>query len=179
MRGRDPTASKLSSRHWFYRAVLDGRPDPHDRIAPISNLTGALTVGSIAFCAKACRRAAAAAFNSRHLHQKSCSPLTLQALCLRVARIIRRQAVARYVLVCESKPAPHAAGGCLRACPPCGKAVNRLVPSETRVSCHQETGGSCLIGTKPGNVQNKTENRGNLNLESNKDSNLEEAQDRC
>src|SRR5690606_40944264 len=61
-----------------------------------------------------------------------------------------------------------------RSAAPCGQAVNGLVPSGTRTIVPSGTPSSCYREPKPRSTTcTTTENRA-LNLESNKDSNLEE-----
>jgi hypothetical protein len=57
---------------------------------------------------------------------------------------------------------------------PCGQAVNGLVPSGTRTIVPSGTPSSCYREPKPRSTTCTTQENRALNLESNKDSNLEE-----
>lgn len=168
-----PDGIELIVPDWFYRAVLDDA-----LILTIDrayfDLTGGLDRWLYRLVRKhGGRQAGGWRFDFRHLHQKSGSLSPFKRFAFELRDIIRRQPLPGYVLFAEVET-----GGrmllAFEPAPPCGQAVNGLVPSGTRGIVPSGTGGSCYREPKPGlTSRTKTENRA-LNLESNKDSNLEE-----
>ncbi|MBK5945826.1 replication protein [Rhodobacter veldkampii DSM 11550] len=171
-RGR-PDGIELIVPDWFYRAVLDDA-----LILTIDrayfDLTGGLDRWLYRLVRKhGGRQAGGWRFDFRHLHQKSGSLSPFKRFAFELRDIIRRQPLPGYVLFAEIET-----GGrmllAFEPAAPCGQAVNGLVPSGTRGIVPSGTPGSCYREPKPRSTTcTKTENRA-LNLESNKDSNLEE-----
>jgi plasmid replication initiation protein len=171
-RGR-PDGIELIVPDWFYRAVLDNA-----LILTIDrayfDLTGGLDRWLYRLVRKhGGRQAGGWRFDFRHLHQKSGSLSPFKRFAFELRDIIRRQPLPGYVLFAEIET-----GGrmllAFEPAAPCGQAVNCLVPSGTRGIVPSGTGGSCYWEPKPGlTSRTETGNRA-LNLESNKDSNLEE-----
>nr|WP_199257838.1 replication initiator protein A [Paracoccus binzhouensis] len=171
-RGR-PDGIELIVPDWFYRAVLDDA-----LILTIDrayfDLTGGLDRWLYRLVRKhGGRQTGGWRFDFRHLHQKSGSLSPFKRFAFELRDIIRRQPLPGYVLFAEIETS----GRMLLAfepAAPCGQAVNGLVPSGTRGIVPSGTGGSCYREPKPGlTTCTTTENRA-LNLESNKDSNVEE-----
>ena len=171
-RGR-PDGIELIVPDWFYRAVLDDA-----LILTIDrayfDLTGGLDRWLYRLVRKhGGRQAGGWRFDFRHLHQKSGSLSPFKRFAFELRDIIRRQPLPGYVLFAEIETG----GRMLLAFEPatsCGKPVDGLVPSGTRGIVPSGTRGSCYREPKPGlTTCTTTENRA-LNLESNKDSNLEE-----
>jgi plasmid replication initiation protein len=171
-RGR-PDGIELIVPDWFYRAVLDDA-----LILTIDrayfDLTGGLDRWLYRLVRKhGGRQTGGWRFDFRHLHQKSGSLSPFKRFAFELRDIIRRQPLPGYVLFAEVETG----GRMLLAFEPaarCGQAVNSVVPSGTRGIVPSGTGGSCYREPKPGLTSStETENRA-LNLESNKDSNLEE-----
>ncbi|AOZ70597.1 replication protein [Rhodobacter xanthinilyticus] len=168
-----PDGIELIVPDWFYRAVLDDA-----LILTIDrayfDLTGGLDRWLYRLVRKhGGRQAGGWRFDFRHLHQKSGSLSPFKRFAFELRDIIRRQPLPGYVLFAEIET-----GGrmllAFEPAAPCGQAVNGLVPSGTRGIVPSGTGGSCYREPKPGSTTcTTTENRA-LNLESNKDSNLEE-----
>lgn len=171
-RGR-PDGIELIVPDWFYRAVLDDA-----LILTIDrayfDLTGGLDRWLYRLVRKhGGRQAGGWRFDFRQLHQKSGSLSPFKRFAFELRDIIRRQPLPGYVLFAEV-----ATGGrmllAFEPAAPCGKPGDGLVPSGTRGIVPSGTRGSCYREPKPGSTTcTTTENRA-LNLESNKDSNLEE-----
>jgi plasmid replication initiation protein len=171
-RGR-PDGIELIVPDWFYRAVLDDA-----LILTIDrayfDLTGGLDRWLYRLVRKhGGRQAGGWRFDFRHLHQKSGSLSPFKRFAFELRDIIRRQPLPGYVLFAEIET-----GGrmllAFEPAAPCGQAVNGLVPSGTGGIVPSGTRGSCYREPKPRSTTGTTTENRALNLESNKDSNLEE-----
>jgi plasmid replication initiation protein len=168
-----PDGIELIVPDWFYRAVLDDA-----LILTIDrayfDLTGGLDRWLYRLVRKhGGRQAGGWRFDFRHLHQKSGSLSPFKRFAFELRDIIRRQPLPGYVLFAEVET-----GGrmllAFEPAPTCGQAVNGLVPSGTRSIVPSGTPGSCYREPKPGSTTYTTTKNRALNLDSNKDSNIEE-----
>ncbi|MCG7507868.1 replication initiator protein A [Mesorhizobium retamae] len=158
---------------WFYRAVLDDA-----LVLTIDRTYFELTGGLERWLYRIVRKHGGRQrkgwrFDFRHLHQKSGSLSPFKRFAFELRDIIRRQPLPGYALLLEVE-----LGGrtllAFEPSPPCGQAVDSFVPSGTRRRVLSGTGPSCQREPKQGiRSGNKRRNRA-LNLESNKQSNLEE-----
>ncbi|MBL4918637.1 replication initiator protein A [Szabonella alba] len=172
--GRDgrPDGIELIVPDWFYQAVLDDALvltiDP-----AYFDLTGGLERWLYRIVRKhGGRQKAGWRFDFRHLHQKSGSLSPFKRFSFELRDIIRRQPLPGYTLFLEVE-----IGGrvllAFEPAPSCGKPVNAVVPSGTRRDVPSGTGVTCYAEPKPGLThRGHTQNRA-LNLESNKESNIE------
>jgi len=168
-----PDGLELIVPDWFYRAVLDDA-----LVLTIDrayfDLTGGLDRWLYRIVRKhGGRQRGGWRFDFRHLHQKSGSLSPFKRFAFDLRDIIRRQPLPGYTLFLETE-----IGGrtllAFEPSAPCGQAVDSLVLSGTRTIVPSGTRGSCYQEPKPGVSRgNKKRNRA-LNLESNKESNLEE-----
>ncbi|MCO5140531.1 MULTISPECIES: replication initiator protein A [unclassified Shinella] len=168
-----PAGLELIVPDWFYRAVLDDA-----LVLTIDRTYFGLTGGLDRWLYRLVRKHGGRQrngwrFDFRHLHQKSGSLSPFRRFAFELRNIIQRQPLPGYTLFLEV-----AVGGrLLLAFEPsgaCGKAVDGLVLSGTRPIVLSGTGGSCYREPKQGiSSGNKRRNRA-LNLEYNKESNLEE-----
>jgi plasmid replication initiation protein len=168
-----PDGIEMIVPDWFYQAVLDDA-----LVLTIDrayfNLTGGLERWLYRIVRKhGGRQRRGWRFDFRHLHQKSGSLSPFKRFAFELRDIIRRQPLPGYTLFTEVE-----IGGrvllAFEPSAPCGKPVEALVPSGTRIGvpsgtrlpCHQEPKQSLTHGAR-------TEIR-SLNLESNQESNFEE-----
>lgn len=168
-----PDGIEIILPDWFYQAVLDDA-----LVLTIDrayfNLTGGLERWLYRIVRKhGGRQRRGWRFDFRHLHQKSGSLSPFKRFAFELRDIIRRQPLPGYTLFTEVE-----IGGrvllAFEPSAPCGKPVEALVPSGTRIGvpsgtrlpCHQEPKQSLTHGAR-------TEIRA-LNLESNQESNFEE-----
>ncbi|MGY4752583.1 replication initiator protein A [Pannonibacter sp. Q-1] len=168
-----PDGVELIVPDWFYQAVLDDA-----LVLTIDRAYFDLTGGLDRWLYRLVRKHGGRQrdgwrFDFRHLHQKSGSLSPYKRFAFELRDIIRRQPLPGYTLFLEAE-----IGGrmllAFEPMPPCGKPVGGLVlsgtpaivPSGTRLSCYREPKQVVTRG-------NQKRNRA-LNLESNKDSNLEE-----
>ncbi len=168
-----PDGLELIVPDWFYRAVLDDA-----LVLTIDrayfDLTGGLDRWLYRIVRKhGGRQRGGWRFDFRHLHQKSGSLSPFKRFAFELRDIIRRQPLPGYTLFLETE-----IGGrtllAFEPSAPCGQAVDSLVLSGTRTIVPSGTRGSCYQEPKPGVSRgNKKRNRA-LNLDSNKESNLEE-----
>jgi plasmid replication initiation protein len=112
-------------------------------------------------------------FDFRHLHQKSGSLSPFKRFAFELRDIVRRQPLPGYTLFLEIE-----IGGrtllAFEPTPPCGRAVDCLVPSGTHGRVPSGTGSTCHREPKQGLTHgDKTEIRAR-NVESNKESNVSE-----
>ena len=168
-----PAGLELIVPDWFYRAVLDDA-----LVLTIDRTYFDLTGGLDRWLYRLVRKHGGKQrngwrFDFRHLHQKSGSLSPFKRFAFELRNIIQRQPLPGYTLFLEVE-----IGGRLllafEPSPPCGQAVDGLVLSGTQPIVLSGTGGSCYQEPKQGiRPCNKRRNRA-LNLESNKESNLEE-----
>lgn len=168
-----PDGVEMIVPDWFYQAVLDDA-----LILTIDRAYFDLTGGLERWLYRLVRKHGGRQkdgwrFDFRHLHQKSGSLSPFKRFAFELRDIIRRQPLPGYTLFTEIEY-----GGrmllAFEPSPPCGKPVDRLVPSGTRTIVLSGTQGSCYREPKQGVTHgNRAENRA-LNLESNKESNFEE-----
>ena len=168
-----PDGIEMIVPDWFYQAVLDDA-----LVLTIDrayfNLTGGLERWLYRIVRKhGGRQRRGWRFDFRHLHQKSGSLSPFKRFAFELRDIIRRQPLPGYTLFTEVE-----IGGrvllAFEPSAPCGKPVEALVPSGTRIGvpsgtrlpCHQEPKQSLTHGAR-------TEIHA-LNLESNQESNFEE-----
>lgn len=172
--GRDgrPDGIEMIVPDWFYQAVLDDALvltiDP-----TYFELTGGLERWLYRIVRKhGGRQKAGWRFDFRHLHQKSGSLSPFKRFAFELRDIIRRQPLPGYSLFLEAE-----VGGrvllAFEPAPPCGKPVGAVVPSGTRRDVPSGTGVTCYGEPKPGLTHRSNSKNGALNLESNKDSNIE------
>lgn len=158
---------------WFYQAVLDDA-----LVLTIDRTYFDLTGGLERWLYRIVRKHGGRQrrgwrFDFRHLHQKSGSLSPFKRFAFELRDIIRRQPLPGYTLFLEIELGGRAL---LTFEPilPCGKPVQGLVPSGTRKGVPSGTGVACYGEPKPALTScTETRNRA-LNLESNKESNLEE-----
>lgn len=172
--GRDGRADGIEMilPDWFYQAVLDDALvltiDP-----AYFELTGGLERWLYRIVRKhGGRQKAGWRFDFRHLHQKSGSLSPFKRFSFELRDIIRRQPLPGYTLSAVTE-----IGGrvllAFEPAAPCGKPVNAVVPSGTRRDVPSGTGVTCYGEPKPGLTHcDQSKNRA-LNLESNKESNIE------
>ncbi len=168
-----PDGIEMIVPDWFYQAVLDDA-----LVLTIDRAYFDLTGGLDRWLYRIVRKHGGRQrdgwrFDFHHLHQKSGSLSPFKRFAFELRDIVRRQPLPGYTLFLEA-----ATGGrMLLAFEPvatCGKPVDGLVLSGTRTIVLSGTRGSCYQEPKQGLTHgNNTRNRA-LNLESNKESNLEE-----
>lgn len=168
-----PDGLELIVPDWFYRAVLDDA-----LVLTIDRAYFDLTGGLDRWLYRIVRKHGGRQrhgwrFDFRHLHQKSGSLSPFKRFAFELRDIIRRQPLPGYTLFSEVE----IGGRMLLAFEPrdpCGQAVDGLVLSGTPTIVPSGTRGSCYQEPKQGlSRRDETENRAR-NLESNKESNLEE-----
>ena len=168
-----PDGIEMIVPDWFYQAVLDDA-----LVLTIDrayfDLTGGLDRWLYRLVRKhGGRQQGGWRFDFHHLHQKSGSLSPFKRFAFELRDIIRRQPLPGYTLFLE----PEIGGRMLLAfepVPPCGKPVNGLVLSGTQAIVLSGTGLSCYQEPKPALTHGSHSRNRALNLESNKDSNLEE-----
>lgn len=170
-RSGKPAGVEMIVPDWFYRAVLDDA-----LVLTIDRAYFDLTGGLDRWLYRLVRKhggkqRAGWRFDFRHLHQKSGSLSPFKRFAFELRDIIRRQPLPGYTLFIEIE-----IGGRLllafEPSPPCGKPVDGLVLSGTRTIVLSGTAGSCYREPKQGiSPESKIGNRA-LNLDSNKESNL-------
>ena len=168
-----PDGIEMIVPDWFYQAVLDDA-----LVLTIDRTYFDLTGGLDRWLYRLVRKHGGRQregwrFDFRHLHQKSGSMSPFKRFAFELRDIIRRQPLPGYRLFLEAE-----IGGrmllAFEPTPACGKPVNGLVLSGTRTIVLSGTQGSCYREPKSGlTPEDHSQNRA-LNLESNKDSNLEE-----
>ncbi|GGB12201.1 hypothetical protein GCM10011491_45070 [Brucella endophytica] len=168
-----PEGIELIVPDWFYKAVLDDA-----LVLTIDRAYFELTGGLDRWLYRLVRKHGGRQrdgwrFDFRHLHQKSGSLSPFKRFAFELRDIIRRQPLPGYTLFLESE-----IGGrmllAFEPARPCGKPVDGLVLSGTRTHVLSGTRGSCYQEPKYGlTCGNQTRNRA-LNLDSNKESNIEE-----
>ncbi|GGA43621.1 replication initiator protein A [Pelagibacterium lentulum] len=168
-----PDGIEMIVPDWFYQAVLDDA-----LVLTIDRAYFDLTGGLDRWLYRIVRKHGGRQrdgwrFDFRHLHQKSGSLSPFKRFAFELRDIIRRQPLPGYTLFLEAE-----IGGrmllAFEPAAPCGKPVDGLVLSGTRTIVLSGTQGSCYQEPKRGLTHgNPTRNRA-LNLESNKESNLEE-----
>ncbi|MFP5454306.1 MAG: replication initiator protein A [Alphaproteobacteria bacterium] len=172
-RNGKPDGIELILPDWFYQAVLDDA-----LVLTIDRAYFGLTGGLDRWLYRIVRKHGGRQrygwrFDFRHLHQKSGALSPFKRFAFELRDIIRRQPLPGYTLFLEIE----VGGRTLLAFEPqptCGKAVDGVVPSGTRGRVPSGTGPSCQREPKLALTHGaKAENRA-LNLESNRDSNLEE-----
>ncbi|MBN9248130.1 MAG: replication initiator protein A [Hyphomicrobium sp.] len=168
-----PDGIEMIVPDWFYQAVLDDA-----LVLTIDRAYFDLTGGLERWLYRVVRKHGGRQrrgwrFDFRHLHQKSGSLSPFKRFAFELRDIIRRQPLPGYTLFTEAE----IGGRVLLAFEPsasCGKAVEALVPSGTRIGvpsgtclpCHREPKQGVTYGVR-------TEIRA-PNLESNQESNFEE-----
>ena len=167
-----PAGIELIVPDWFYRAVLD------DALVLTIDpayfwLKGGLERWLYRLVRKhGGRQRAGWRFDFSHLHQKSGSLSPFKRFAFELRAIVRRQPLPGYRLSVEVE-----LGGrrllSFEPSPACGRAVDRLVLSGTRTIVPSGTGGTCYQEPKP--VLSDASDCINhaLNLESNKESNVQ------
>jgi plasmid replication initiation protein len=168
-----PAGIELIVPDWFYRAVLDDA-----LVLTIDRDYFGLTGGLDRWLYRIVRKHGGKQrngwrFDFRHLHQKSGSLSPFKRFAFELRDIIRRQPLPGYTLFLEVE-----VGGRLllafEPSAPCGKPVDGLVLSGTQPIVLSGTAGSCYQEPKQGISLRKLRRNRALNLESNKESNLEE-----
>ncbi len=168
-----PDGIEMIVPDWFYQAVLDD-----SLVLTIDrtyfDLTGGLDRWLYRLVRKhGGRQQGGWRFDFRHLHQKSGSLSPFKRFAFELRDIIRRQPLPGYRLFLEAE-----IGGrmllAFEPTAPCGKPVDGLVLSGTRTIVLSGTRGSCYQEPKPGLTHGTKSGNPALNLESNKESNLEE-----
>ncbi|HRO01308.1 MAG TPA: replication initiator protein A [Nitrobacter sp.] len=168
-----PDGIELIVPDWFYQAVLDDA-----LVLTIERAYFDLTGGLDRWLYRLVRKHGGRQregwrFDLRHLHQKSGSLSPFKRFAFELRDIIRRQPLPGYTLVLEAE----ISGRMLLAfepAGPCGKPGDGLVLSGTRTIVLSGTRGSCYQEPKPALTHGSHSRNRALNLESNKDSNLEE-----
>jgi plasmid replication initiation protein len=168
-----PAGIELIIPDWFYRAVLDDAfVLTIDRA--YFDLTGGLDRWLYRLVRKhGGRQREGWRFDFRHLHQKSGSLSPFKRFAFELRDIIRRQPLPGYALALEME----IGGRLLLAFEPasaCGQAGDGLVLSGTRTIVPSGTETSCYREPKPLVSHGNRKRNRVLNLESNKDSNVEE-----
>jgi len=172
-RNGKPDGIELILPDWFYQAVLDDA-----LVLTIDRAYFDLTGGLDRWLYRIVRKHGGRQrngwrFDFRHLHQKSGALSPFKRFAFELRDIIRRQPLPGYTLFLEIE----GGGRTLLAFEPqptCGKAVDGVVPSGTPGRVPSGTGPSCQREPELALTHGaKSENRA-LNLESNRDSNLEE-----
>ena len=168
-----PDGIEMIVPDWFYQAVLDDA-----LVLTIDRAYFDLTGGLERWLYRIVRKHGGRQrrgwrFDFRHLHQKSGSLSPFKRFAFELRDIIRRQPLPGYTLFTEVE-----IGGrvllAFEPSAPCGKPVEALVPSGTRIGVLSGTGLPCHREPKLSVTHGaKTEIRA-LNLESNKESNFEE-----
>ena len=168
-----PDGIEMIVPDWFYQAVLDDA-----LVLTIDRAYFDLTGGLERWLYRIVRKHGGRQrrgwrFDFRHLHQKSGSLSPFKRFAFELRDIIRRQPLPGYTLFTEVE-----IGGrvllAFEPSAPCGKPVEALVPSGTRIGVPSGTGLPCHREPKQG-VTHGTENEiPALNLESNQESNSEE-----
>ncbi|MFN8681345.1 replication initiator protein A [Paracoccus sp. P2] len=167
-----PDGIEMIVPDWFYQAVLDDA-----LVLTIDRTYFDLTGGLDRWLYRLVRKHGGRQrdgwrFDFRHLHQKSGSLSPYKRFAFELRDIIRRQPLPGYTLFLEAE-----IGGrmllAFEPAAPCGKPVNGLVLSGTRTIVLSGTQGSCYQEPKPGLTHGKESGNRALNLESNKESNLE------
>lgn len=173
--GRDgrPDGIEMIVPDWFYKAVLDDA-----LVLTIDRAYFDLTGGLDRWLYRIVRKHGGRQrdgwrFDFHHLHQKSGSLSPFKRFAFELRDIIRRQPLPGYTLFLEAE-----IGGrmllAFEPTAPCGKPVDGLVLSGTRTIVLSGTRGSCYQEPKQGLTYGKPTRNRALNLESNKESNLEE-----
>ena len=168
-----PDGIEMIVPDWFYQAVLDDA-----LVLTIDrayfNLTGGLERWLYRIVRKhGGRQRRGWRFDFRHLHQKSGSLLPFKRFAFELRDIIRRQPLPGYTLFTEVE-----IGGrvllAFEPSAPCGKPVEALVPSGTRIGVPSGTGLPCHQEPKQSLTHGARTEIHALNLESNQESNFEE-----
>ncbi|KLK91909.1 replication protein [Microvirga vignae] len=172
-RAGKPDGIEMIVPDWFYQAVLDNA-----LVLTIDRAYFGLTGGLDRWLYRLVRKHGGRQrngwrFDFRHLHQKSGVLSPFKRFAFELRDIIRRQPLPGYRLFLEVE-----IGGrmllAFEPTPPCGQAVNSVVPSGTQGPVPSGTGPSCHQEPKqPLTHGNRTGNR-TPNLDSNRESNLEE-----
>ena len=168
-----PDGIEMIVPDWFYQAVLDDA-----LVLTIDRAYFDLTGGLERWLYRIVRKHGGRQrrgwrFDFRHLHQKSGSLSPFRRFAFELRDIIRRQPLPGYTLFTEVE-----IGGrvllAFEPSAPCGKPVEALVPSGTRIGVPSGTGLPCHREPKQGLTHGaRTEIRA-LNLESNQESNFED-----
>ncbi len=168
-----PDGIEMIVPDWFYQAVLDDA-----LVLTIDRTYFDLTGGLDRWLYRLVRKHGGRQrdgwrFDFHHLHQKSGSLSPFKRFAFELRDIIRRQPLPGYTLFLEAE-----IGGrmllAFEPTAPCGKPVNGLVLSGTRTIVLSGTQGSCYQEPKPALTHGSHSRNRALNLESNKESNLEE-----
>jgi plasmid replication initiation protein len=169
-----PDGIELIVPDWFYQAVLDNA-----LVLTIDRAYFDLTGGLERWLYRIVRKHGGRQrrgwrFDFRHLHQKSGSLSPFKRFAFELRDIIRRQPLPGYTLSIEIE----ITGRVLLAFEPstaCGKPVEAVVPSGTRIGVLSGTDDPCHQEPKPGITNGGTSKICSLNLESNQESNFEES----
>ncbi|VDC19295.1 replication initiator protein A [Pseudogemmobacter humi] len=168
-----PDGIEMIVPDWFYQAVLDDA-----LVLTIDRTYFDLTGGLDRWLYRLVRKHGGRQrdgwrFDFHHLHQKSGSLSPFKRFAFELRDIIRRQPLPGYTLFLEAE-----IGGrmllAFEPTAPCGKPVNGLVLSGTRTIVLSGTRGTCYQEPKPALTHGSHSRNRALNLESNKESNLEE-----
>ena len=168
-----PDGIEMIVPDWFYQAVLDDA-----LVLTIDRTYFDLTGGLDRWLYRLVRKHGGRQrdgwrFDFHHLHQKSGSLSPFKRFAFELRDIIRRQPLPGYTLFLEAE-----IGGrmllAFEPVPPCGKPVNGVVLSGTQAIVLSGTGLSCYREPKPTLTHGSHSRNRALNLESNKESNLEE-----
>jgi plasmid replication initiation protein len=168
-----PDGIEMIVPDWFYQAVLDDA-----LVLTIDRAYFDLTGGLERWLYRIVRKHGGRQrrgwrFDFRHLHQKSGSLSPFKRFAFELRDIIRRQPLPGYTLFTEVE-----IGGrvllAFEPSAPCGKPVEALVPSGTRIGVLSGTGLPCHREPKLTVTHGAETEIRSPNLESNKESNFEE-----
>ena len=170
-RNRRPDGIEMIVPDWFYQAVLDDA-----LVLTIDRAYFDLTGGLERWLFRIVRKHGGRQrdgwrFDFRHLHQKSGSLSPFKRFAFELRDIIRRQPLPGYTLFIEVE-----IGGrtllAFEPSPPCGQAVDCLVPSGTHRGVLSGTAPSCQREPEQHLKQSGKRRNRALNLDSNTESNL-------
>ena len=170
-RNRRPDGIEMIVPDWFYQAVLDDA-----LVLTIDRAYFDLTGGLERWLYRIVRKHGGRQrdgwrFDFRHLHQKSGSLSPFKRFAFELRDIIRRQPLPGYTLFIEVE-----IGGrtllAFEPSPPCGQAVDCLVPSGTHRGVLSGTAPSCQREPEQHLKQSGKRRNRALNLDSNTESNL-------
>lgn len=172
-RNSRPDGIEMIVPDWFYQAVLDDA-----LVLTIDRAYFDLTGGLERWLYRIVRKHGGRQrrgwrFDFRHLHRKSGSLSPFKRFAFELRDIIRRQPLPGYTLFTEVET-----GGrvllAFEPSAPCGKPVEAIVPSGTRIGVPSGTGLPCHREPKQGVTHGSRTKIRASNLESNQESNFEE-----
>ncbi|WP_372085013.1 replication initiator protein A [Tistrella mobilis] len=171
-RGR-PDGLEMIVPDWFYQAVLDDA-----LVLTIDRAYFDLTGGLDRWLYRIVRKHGGRQrngwrFDFRHLYQKSGARSPFKRFAFELRDIIQRQPLPGYTLYLEVETGGRSLLA-FEPVPACGQAVDCVVPSGTPGHVLSGTTPSCHQEPKQGLTHGKEKENRALNLESNKESNIEE-----